>query len=134
MKAMVFGTVLMVEELGSLLVEEGLEVASTSDTFQAVNLMMDGGIDLVILDGSLQDSETLGHCLGQLANVSVVLAVDNKQNDWERLRSLDIDGYIPDGAGKAEAMARIRAVVRRRFVGVKKPWWNEQFSFGVTVK
>jgi hypothetical protein len=36
--------------------------------------------------------------------------------DWQKIRHLTVDGYLPDVSGRDEFMARIKALMRRKSV------------------
>jgi DNA-binding response OmpR family regulator len=114
MKAMIFGRDLVAGRIAALLAGEGVDVAGVCNLSQVVALLEQGSVDLVVLDPSLEGSELLSRCLGEFGGASAVVAMSSSETDWERLQSLDFDGYIPEEAGNAETVARIRAVVRRR--------------------
>lgn len=119
--AMTMGQELAEGNMRALLVGEGLEVISVTDLYQAGSFLAERQIALVLLGRSLQSPEGLADCLSRSVSSPVVMAMSDQQTDWEGLQSAEIDGYIPEAAGKAETVARIRAVLRRHLAAY--PTW-----------
>ena len=96
-----------------MLIEEGIEAITVPKMPQAMAVMEMNSVDVAIVDGLVEGASEICRVIGRLVNIPVVLTVGDSQIEWERLQSLDIDGYLPEGAGDAEIVARLRAVVRR---------------------
>ncbi len=126
MRVMVLGSETTIERLSPFLAVEGIEASSTSDGLQAMALLKQEVFDLAAVDCLVDGAEAACSLIRKNSDIPVVLLVDRKQIDWESLESLGIDGYIPDGVGGAELVARLRAVMRRwafetRPVGNRNP-------------
>lgn len=102
------------QRVSTSLAGEGIDVVSTSDRPQAMALLKHERLDLAVVDALAEDVEASCRCIRELWGIPVVLIVRERQADWERLQSLDTDGYIPERAGAAELAARLWAVVRHR--------------------
>ncbi|TET12672.1 MAG: hypothetical protein E3J81_10375 [Dehalococcoidia bacterium] len=114
MRVIAFGSEMIMQRVSTSLAGEGIDVVSTSDRPQAMALLKHERLDLAVVDALVEDVEASCRCIRELWGIPVVLIVRERQADWERLQSLDTDGYIPERAGAAELAARLRAVVRHR--------------------
>ena len=98
---------------------------SLTEAPEVVALLGQKRFDLVVVDASVEKAEVACRSVSQLGHVPVVLMVKKRQANWEELKSLDVDGYLPDGVGGAELAVRLQAVVRRRSsakrIGKSKP-------------
>jgi len=117
MRVMVFGREMMIQRLTTSLAGEGIEVVPTKAQPKGERF------DLAVVDSLSEEAETACQCIKELWGIPVVLIVKGRQVDWDRLQSLDIDGFIPEWMGAAELAARLRAVVRRR-----SEWKKLRFS------
>jgi len=108
MRVIVFGRENTIQRLAASLAGEGIEVVSTKARPE------EEGFDVAIVDGLVDEAGVICQRIKELWGIPVVLIVRGRQADWERLQSLNTDGYISKGMGAAELAARLRAVVRRR--------------------
>lgn len=116
MRVMVFGREMMIQRLTTSLAGEGIEVVHTKARLEPERF------DLAVVDSSVEEADIACRYIKELGGIPVVLIVRERHADWERLQSLDSDGYIPERMGAAELAARLRAVVRRR-----SEWENLSF-------
>ncbi len=112
-KVMVFGDKMMIRRLTLSLVEEGMEVLTSSGGPKAMALLKQKGIDLAVVDSLMEEAEAVCRRIREIPGIPVVLMVSRNQADWKKFLTLDSDGYIFDGAGHLELAARLRAVLRR---------------------
>jgi len=126
-KAIVCAREIMTERLVDLLAQQGVDVMTVTNMSQVASVMQGGNVELVVLDPLAIEAEALSSCLRAVSAGPVVIALSNRQTDWERLQSLAIDGYLPEEAGNAEVLARMRAVIRRHLPGLGTAS-NEQLS------
>lgn len=109
MRVIVFGRERMIKKLSVFLAREGIEMVGTSDRLdKMITLPEQGGFDLAIVD-----SQAACHHIKEIWDMPVVLIVNRRQANWERLQSLDADGYLAEEAENGELVARLRAMLRR---------------------
>lgn len=113
MRVMILGRKTTTQRLSLSLAKQGIEALNTSDESQAMALLNQQGFDLVAVDGLVYGAEAACHCIRERRGIPVVLIISQRDPDWERLASLDIDGFIPGRVRGAELAARLRAVVRQ---------------------
>ena len=113
LKAMVFGREGLRQRMTVVLGEGGVEVVGAADVAQAMAAVESGGVNLAVIDSLAEGFEAVCRWASRLPRISVVVTVGDHWTDWEMLHSLDVDGYLPERAGAAETIARLRAVVRR---------------------
>ena len=110
---MAIGTSSVTGRLISALAGSDFELVCPSELLEALILLKRGRFDLVTVDCPLEAAEATCHRLSKAGDAPVVLMVGQKQRDWKRMRSLDVDGYIPDEVNGPELAARLKAVSRR---------------------
>ena len=113
MTVMIFSSKIVARRLTVSLAGEGIELVRLSEEAEAITLLQQERFDLAVVDSSAEEPETVCRCIGELGCVPVALMVNGKQADWDKLQSLDIHGYLPQGTSGAELAARIRAMSRR---------------------
>lgn len=114
MKLAVFGRKDTIQKVVDCLSCEGLEVTSIpkgDDNILVLRHLAE--FDLVIVDNLAKGAESTCRCIADLPHVRLVLIVRGTQADWNKLRSIDPFGYIPEGAGMIELAARLKAILRR---------------------
>lgn len=93
-------------------------MVGTSDDLEAtMALQKQVGFDLAIVDSQAEKAEAVCQCINDLWTIPLVLIVSVKQPDWEKLQSLGASGYLPEGAGDEELVARLRVTLRRSPAG-----------------
>jgi len=97
----------------SVLAGSDFELVCPSEVLEAVVLLKRNRFDLVALDSSMEGTETTCHRVSEAGSAPVVLMIEQKQQDWKRMQSLDVDGYIPQEMKGTELVARLRAISRR---------------------
>lgn len=114
MRAVVYGHERTVKKVMALLVGEGVLVEAVSDRFcETVVWPVQGEFDLAIVDSQAETAEAACHHLRRSGDIPLVLIVDPRQADWNGLKQLNADGYLPTGTEDGELSARMRAVLRR---------------------
>jgi two-component system, OmpR family, response regulator CpxR len=113
-------TSLMQEFLG----QNEMEVEAVADGTQGLARALNGGYDLVILDGMLPglDGFEVLRQLRRRSNVPVIM-LTAKVAPQDRINGLDMgaDDYLTKPFGPEELVARIRAVLRRSGTGGLAP-------------
>ena len=113
MRIMAMGSRSVTERLISALAGSDFEMVCPFELFEAVALLKRGQFDLVVVDSSAEEAETTCHRVSETGNTPVVLMIFQKQQDWRKMQSLDVDGYIPQEVNGTELVARLKAVSRR---------------------
>ncbi|MFC2059237.1 hypothetical protein ACFLTS_06355 [Chloroflexota bacterium] len=106
------------ELLNEPLAGEKMDVVKLPDMFGSMIAMQKHErFDLAIVDGQAQNAEIACNLINDRWNTPVVLIVGGEKINWDMLRSLGADGYILERAGRAEIAARLRAILRRFYLG-----------------
>lgn len=119
------------QELSALLLEflqgEGFECLVEYSGIEGEKRILDGGIDLVILDVMLPGRNGL-QVLERIRRVSdiPVLMLTARGEETDRINGLELgaDDYLPKPFNPRELLARIRAILRRK--GAKSPEPDEK--------
>jgi len=85
-----------------------------------VTLLETEPCDIVIVDNLMKNAEAICETAAVITRAPVALLLRESVADWKKLRSLEVDGYLPDTAGTLELMARIKAFSRRKPVCCEK--------------
>lgn len=97
-------------------IKEGFEVITTDNGEDAVKLILDGEIDIVLLDVMMPKKDGFEVCreVRKQSNVPIIM-ITARGEDFERIMGLDIgaDDYIVKPFSPGEVMARVRAILRR---------------------
>ena len=102
----------MLHRLVSLVDEDEVTVTGCSEAEEAYLKLNHEHFDMVVVDHVAEDAAQVCREAADV-NVPVAAIMQEKFADWNVLRKLDVDGYIPDDKGSDEMMARIRAYSRR---------------------
>ena len=114
MRVIVFGSKMMIRRLNASLAGGGIKVIGASDGLdRMMALLKQDKVALAVVDSLSEEAEAACRRINELWDIPLMLMVSEKRSNWEKLKLLDADGYIPEGAGKAELAARLQAVVRR---------------------
>ena len=113
MKVMVFGSKRTAQKLTTSLNGKGFELTSLAKIPEVTAQLKQKRFDLVVVDSSVEKAEAVCHSVDMLGHVPVMVMVREKRANWDKLDSLDVDGYLPKGVGSILLAARLQAVERR---------------------
>src|SRR5436309_967054 len=95
---------------------EGYDVLAASDGQQALELIENNSLDLVLLDVMMprMDGFTVCYRVREFSSVPIIIITARGQ-DQEKVRGLDLgaDDYLTKPFSVDELLARVRAVIRR---------------------
>lgn len=113
MRVMVFGSKRIAQKLTTSLNGKGFELTSLAKVPEVMAQLEQKRFDLVVVDSSVERAEAVCHSVDMLGQVPIVIMVRERRANWEKLDSLDVDGYLPNGVGSIVLAARLQAVERR---------------------
>ncbi|HKU43514.1 MAG TPA: response regulator transcription factor [Polyangiales bacterium] len=116
--------ILLVEDDSSIVIglrmnleREGYEVELAEDGDTALDLVREGGFDLVLLDVMLpkRNGYEVLDALRKEGNTTTVLMLSARSAEMDKVMGLDLgaDDYIPKPFSVAELLARVRVALRR---------------------
>jgi len=108
---LIYGREILAQRIKAVLADRDVEVISPSPEDLAE--LRKGNYDIVMVDALIPQVEEICEMLKDISNASVLVMVNRKQADWNRLLKLETTGYIEDTIGKTELIARLEAVERR---------------------
>jgi len=113
MRVMVFGSKRTAQKLTTSLNGKGFELTSLAKVPEVMAQLKQKRFDLVVVDSSVERAEAVCHSVDMLGHVPIMMMVRERRANWDKLDSLDVDGYLPNGVGSIVLAARLQAVERR---------------------
>ena len=104
------------ELVSRALVKDGFRVSLAADGKAMHKALLDGHVDLILLDLMLPDEDGLSLCRALRAESTIpIIMLTAKGEEVDRVIGLEMgaDDYLPKPFGSRELVARIRAVLRR---------------------
>jgi DNA-binding response OmpR family regulator len=114
LKILAFGSRITLRRLNDLVKTEDILIVGFSDPEETLSYLEKKVFDLIIVDYRGIDSDAVLRTAFCFAEAPVTVLIDESFTDWRKLRDLPIDGYLPDGAGSTEFIARLKAFLRRK--------------------
>jgi DNA-binding response OmpR family regulator len=113
LKVFLFGSSKTEQKLKATLNGIRVHMTRVTDLTEAISLLNREKGDVFMVDSALENAHMVCHTIGNLGHIPLVLYVSRRKMNWERLTSLNVDGYLPYSVGGAELAARLQAVIRR---------------------
>ena len=119
LKILAFGSRIMLQRLIARANPEEVTITACSESTTADDVLQKERFDMVIVENSFEDAEGICRNITNKAGLPVAIMFQPYSTDWKSLRTWEVDGYLPEEAGSAELMARIKAFSRRKPVAVR---------------
>ena len=103
----------IIKNLISALAESEFEWLYIPKEFPAETLLTQHEFDLVVIDSSINGTETMCRNIKETKAIPIVLILEQKYLDWKEMHYMNADSYIYEGTSGTEVLARLRAVLRR---------------------
>jgi len=113
MRVMVFGSKRTAQKLTTSLNGKGFELTSLAKIPEVTAQLRQKIFDLVVVDSSVERAKAVCHSVDMLGHVPVMMMVRERRANWDKLDSLDVDGYLPNDAESILLAAQLQAVERR---------------------
>ena len=113
MRVMVFGSKRIAQKLTTSLNGKGFELTSFAKVPEVMAQLEQKRFDLVVVDSSVERAEAVCHSVDMFGHVPIMIMVRERRANWDKLDSLDVDGYLSNGVGSIVLAARLQAVERR---------------------
>jgi DNA-binding response OmpR family regulator len=114
LKVLVLGRKNVVRRVSNALVNSGVSITTQNDVSDAIALLKKEKFDLTLVDGYMDNLESTCYRITWQCRVPVVLIVNGKATDWNLLKTMDIDGFIPEEASNSEILAYFNSIIRRK--------------------
>jgi len=98
----------------------GMDIAFTSGISDAIFKLKAEKFDLALLDAYMDDLESACYRINWQCRTPVALIIKGSHQDWNLLRSLDVEGFIPEEAETTELYAHFSAIARKGNPGLNK--------------
>jgi DNA-binding response OmpR family regulator len=93
--------------------ESDIDITCQSDISEVLTLLKNEKFDLALVDGYMDDIEALCYRITWQCRTPIALIIKGTHADWDILRSLDVDGFIPEEAENVELLAYFSTIARR---------------------
>jgi len=113
LKVLVLGRRNVSRRVYNSLADNAVSIIVQNDIAEAITLLQNEKFDLALVDGGIDNLESICYRITWQCRVPIIVLVSGKEADWNLLKTMDIDGFIPEGAGKAEILAYFNSIVRR---------------------
>jgi DNA-binding NarL/FixJ family response regulator len=100
--------------VSNALIDSRVGITVQNDISDAINLLKKDRFDLVLMDGYMDNLESVCYHITRQYRVPVVLVVNGKEADWNHLKTLDIEGFIPEEGRDAEILTYFNSIARRQ--------------------
>jgi DNA-binding response OmpR family regulator len=114
LKILAFGSHLMIHRLKARVDHDEVSITGCTEASEAFSFLKQDEFDIIIVDNLMKEAQSVCRNAVGLAKAPVTLILQEKAADWQKLRGVVVDGYLPDEAGSVELMARIKAYSRRK--------------------
>jgi len=89
-----------------------ISITARSEVSDALNLLKTEKFDLALVDAYLDDIEATCYRITWLYRTSIAVVINGTQDDWDILRKLDADGFIPEEADNVELVSYFTSIAR----------------------
>lgn len=111
---LIIGNEVEVSHLRAALEEGDVRAETATHMAEAMETLSSYDFHLVIIDESYLDSSSSCWKLRRGKNTLIILMGSNPDKEgWERAVNLEADAYLPKCLGRAEKVARVKAILRR---------------------
>jgi DNA-binding response OmpR family regulator len=87
-------------------------VTCCNEVSDAINLLKTDKFDLALVDGYMDDVEAACYRITWLYKTPIAVVINGRQDDWDILRKLDADGFIPEEVNNIELISHFTAITR----------------------
>jgi DNA-binding response OmpR family regulator len=113
-RILAYGSKITIRRLMELVISENIEICGYSQSEETLSYLEENAFDLVIVDHRAIDADAVLRTTFCFAEAPVAILIDEAITDWKKLRNLPVDGYLPDGVGSNEFLARLKTFFRRK--------------------
>jgi|GEM_PF-5066023 len=89
-----------------------ISLTSRNEVSDALGLLKKEKFDLALVDGYMDDVEAICYRITWLYHTPIAVVINGKESDWDILRKLDVDGFIPEEASNVELISHFTAIAR----------------------
>jgi DNA-binding response OmpR family regulator len=114
LKILALGRKNVIRRVSYALTNSGISLTVANNISDAIQLMRKDKFDLALVDGYMEELETICYRITWQCRLPVVLIINGTEKDWNLLRNLDVDGFIPEEAGHTELVAYFSSIVKRK--------------------
>jgi len=83
-----------------------------SEISGAIDTLSKREFDVILLDSQFPEIEEACCRIKEITPAALLIFGVSGEDSWKRAWALDVDGFVPDKIGKAELVARLKAVFR----------------------
>jgi len=114
LKVLALGRKTVTRRVTQALAASGIALSCRNDASEAVALLKKEKYDLALVDGYMDELESTCYRITWQCRLPVALIINGSETDWNLLRRLDVDGFIPEEAGHTELVSYFTSIARRK--------------------
>ena len=111
---MAIGNTMTINRLNFWIDNKGFDLIGLSRIPEALAILQQERFDIILIDSLLEEAGNACRCIDKLACAPIALLVRETEANWLKLGGWEVDGFVPEGSGRLELAARIKAISRRR--------------------
>ena len=113
LRVMVLGNTMTIKRIADCVSDTGIMLVPITDSAIALDRLKREKFDIIVVDSLLTEAFSTVQSISQLGCAPVALLTRENDINWKKLRSWEVDGFVPEEAGNFELIARIKAISRR---------------------
>lgn len=117
---MAIANTMTITRLNACMDNNGVDLIGIAKMPEAIARLQQERFDVILIDSLLEEAGEACHCICEIARTPIALLVKETEANWQKLCGWEVDGFVPEGSGKIELVARMRAISRRG-TGTSKP-------------
>jgi DNA-binding response OmpR family regulator len=91
---------------------DNIEISVVPKISEALSRLKNNAYDLILVDSSLDQSESICQCFYENFKIPVILLVSDTNPRWRDYCSFKVDGFLCEESSDLELVARIKACAR----------------------
>ncbi|HSW58572.1 MAG TPA: response regulator [Dehalococcoidales bacterium] len=113
-RVLALGRKSVTRRVAQALAGQDLVLSLINNISEAVIALKKEKFDLTLIDGYMEELEHICTRITWQCRLPVILIINGQDTDWNLLRRLDVDGFIPDESSGSEAVAYFKSVIRSK--------------------
>ncbi len=114
LRVMAIANAMTIIRLNTCLDSNSVDLIGLSKIPEAIARLHQERFDVILIDSLLEEAGETCHCICEMTRAPIALLVKETEANWKKLGGWEVDGFVAEGSSKAELVARMKAISRRR--------------------